>query len=250
MAKQFISFFTNLGQGFARLLYPSHFVCMVCDSELNEDSACCLCPKCKETLPYLNGQICEKCGSPEVMEGEAVCDRCKGKTMPFEQARAVFAYQAEIKALVHKFKYSGKTYLAKPLAECMADCLKLHCPNLTFDCIVPVPMFPAKKKKRGFNQAELLAKELSEIVKLPLELNGLARTIDNLPQTTLNFDERQKNLEQSFHCDKGFFKKKTVLLVDDVFTTGATARTVSEILKTQGKAENVFVLTVAHTPLY
>lgn len=169
--------------------------------------------------------------------------------MPFEKARSVFVYEDKITAVVHRFKYGGKKYLAKPFAEMMADCFSKQFTDVRFDCIVPVPMHAKKKKKRGYNQAEILAKELSQILNIPLETKGIERISDNTAQAELNFAERQKNLAKAFICEKKFFSGKTILLVDDVFTTGATARVVCEALKTDGKAKEIGVLTLAHTSL-
>ena len=120
---------------------------------------------------------------------------------------------------------------------------------LPVDVVTFVPMFPSKQKKRGYNQAELLAKELCKIIEINLDNKNLARIKDTSTQTELSFSERQKNLENAFKVEnKQAFKGKVVLLVDDVLTTGATANNCAKELKRVG-AKEVYVLTFATTEL-
>jgi len=150
-----------------------------------------------------------------------------------------------MKTLIHKFKYSGQRFLCNTLNDMMLaqENLKEIVPNI--DIIVPVPLHWIKKMRRGFNQAELLARGIQQYFSKPVSVNNLYRVKNTASQTQLSRKQRQINIHNAFRVhDPKSFQKKRILLVDDVLTTGVTASECSKILKQSG-ARSVHLLILA-----
>ena len=226
-------------------LFPSNLTCIFCGGELEEENKN-ICKNCLKNLPVVE-KICLRCGSPISSKAD-YCLTCKNSQRSFDLARAPFIYKDMICDIIYNFKYNGKKYLAKHLAEFMFKTFKeIEKEILNVDIVVPVPLHIKKRKQRGFNQAELLAKELSKMIDSKLDCNGLVREKNTKTQTKLSYLERQENLKDAFVVkNKKDFKGKVVLLVDDVLTTGSTANHCSKVLKEAG-AKAVYVLTFATT---
>lgn len=222
------------------ILYPSDIKCLDCGKDINKGEDFCI--KCKKNLPFNNGNICKKCGT--VLEKSGVCIRC-AKRLNFKIARSPFMYDGIIKRLIHNFKYDNAKFLFKPLAKYMANCYKEN--NMKADVIVAIPLYKARFKKRGYNQAEKLSEEMSKIINLPL-ISALERIKDTPSQTNLDFKERQRNIEGAFTVKDKSFEGKNVLLIDDVYTSGATMKEASKVLKQNG-AKDIYIITLAHTKL-
>lgn len=225
------------------ILYPENYSCIFCDNEVikNEYSAC---DDCIDKFK-INTKVCQVCGIP-LSSMATVCLRCKNKNHHiFKQARTPFIYKDEVAYAIQKLKYDNGKYLAKPLAKFMADCYKQY--EFNCDCIIPVPLHKDKQKLRGYNQSQLLADALSGYINLEVFDNVLLREKDTLTQTNLNYMQRQENLKDAFKVEnKNLIMGKNVLLIDDVFTTGATSENCANSLIKAG-AKRVDVLCVAHT---
>ena len=186
--------------------------------------------------------ICPKCGKPVLVEGE-ICPDCEHVYHPYRQAMAILEYRRGVPELVHRFKYQGERILSKPMIEWMTQGVKIK--GLDFDVIAPVPLHPKKERKRGFNQAALLAEGIGRNLKKQVLHNNLVRIIDTHTQANLDKHARIANLQGAFQVlEASQFKDKIVLLVDDVYTTGATADQCSRVILGAG-AREVFVLTLA-----
>jgi ComF family protein len=161
----------------------------------------------------------------------------------YVQGKAVFLYQGEIKKSIYRFKYSNRREYAAFFAEeahrRFGDWIKA----CGIQAIVPVPMYRRKERRRGYNQAKLLAKELAALTGLCYEPNAVRRIRDTRPQKELNDTERQNNLKTAFQAQDFVVKYKKILLVDDIYTTGCTAETVAEELFQTG-VEQVYFLSV------
>lgn len=231
--------------GVLEKLYPSDVTCFICGSEVR-DNENCLCDKCHNNVEY-NDKICLKCGSPCKTMSD-YCLLCQKTKRNFSIARAPLIYSGEIPLIIQKFKYNGEKYLAKPFAKVMKNTYdEMIKGGISVDLIVYVPLFKERQKKRGYNQSELLAIELSQLIDVPVSHRNLMRVKNTETQTNLSYKERQKNLDKAFSVvNKAEFKNKNVLLIDDVLTTGSTANYCSIILK-KAKAKNVYVLTFATT---
>ncbi len=227
------------------VLYPSGITCIICDDELPHECKGSICDKCYEKLPKSLEHVCDKCG--ESLDSLAnFCLNCKKSSKRyFTKARAPFLYDGEIKNLIHNLKYNNKQYIGECLSEFLVDEYKKN--NFDVDFVVPIPLNPKRLKQRGYNQALLLCKKFETELNLNINTTNLIRTVDTPTQTALTKDERKQNLENAFKVvDKKLFRGKKILVVDDVYTTGATMEEASKTLLDCGASE-VYCLSVAHT---
>ena len=173
-----------------------------------------------------------------------LCGLCRRGAFAFEQARSFGWYEGTLRGLIQSLKYDGVRPLAMPLGEHLADATaKLD--SKEFDLILPVPLHSKRQRRRGFNQATLLAQQVSKCVEVPVGARDCVRVRDTPPQTGLRAAERRKNMAGAFHVPSPQrVKSRRVLLVDDVLTTGATANSCARSLLEAG-AEAVWVVTLA-----
>ena len=217
-------------------LYLDGPVCSACGKELLAHIRGGLCPECEKTSVKLGTDICGKCGRVLANEAE-FCDTCIRNERAFVRARSCYVYEGAPKKFVYRLKFGGRRYLAAFIAEAMVD-RYLDC-GFECDCVVAVPLSAKRKRKRGYNQAELVAEELSSRLKLPLIDGALVKTKENKPQTKLTRREREENVRGVYEVTSPeTFKGRRVLVVDDVMTTGATLGEVSRVLY-KAKARSV-----------
>ena len=229
-------------------MYPIGIKCIFCGYELSSKTDTCTCEKCQKILPFIDDKkICEICGNP-IKSLAPICETCHEKKPSYIIARAPFEYTGKIKFIISRFKYNNEKYLAKPLSYFMAQVYLRN--NYNCDLIIYSPLSNEKLKKRGFNQAELLANELSERLNLEVKKDIIIKVKNTITQTKLTQFERKINLKNAFTIsNKKQIKNKSVLLIDDVFTTGTTVQHISTLLINSG-AKEVKVLTLAHTNFY
>ena len=245
MVKQF---FKKVSNDFLDLLYPQNITCLNCNKELQDENY--LCKDCLNNFVKIN-KACQKCGNPTNSQTE-YCDDCKGNERNFDKAMSPFEYEGAPKNLIYKLKYGKQKYIAKVFASELVNCfLKNKLGNI--DIVTCVPLNEKRLKERRFNQAEEISKEFVKELRLrdiKIEENyNLIKRVKNTPtQTNLTKQERLNNLKDAFNlsCKKEIIKDKTILVIDDIFTTGATLEEISKILK-RNKAKNVYCLTVCHT---
>lgn len=224
------------------MLYPSGIKCIVCDEELSHDTRYGVCDSC--TLPRIE-TFCTVCGR-QVPEQNLVCDQCKETVMPFAEARSVCVYTDDAMRLVHRLKYGDARYLASFLAEYMTDVY--FSTDWEADIVTFVPIHKSRRRLRGYNQAELLAKEVAARIRLPYDAL-LHKTVKTKNMARLSRAERISLICGTFAIDvQKSVKGKTVLLIDDVLTTGATASECTRVLLASGAA-CVYVLTFASVEL-
>ena len=231
----------SLGGALLNVLFPP--VCQLCEGDILTGP---FCNGCSGTFTehLLKGPLCTLCGEPFATNSgpDHQCGDCITGRMPFALARSAYTYKSTVLRAIHKFKYNGKTALAHPLGRLLADSAT-ELP-VTPDIIVPVPLHKKRLRSRGFNQSLLLAREVSRHTDTALDYLNLQRGIYTTPQITLKANARKLNVSGAFRLENsGAFKGKKVLLIDDVFTTGATIRECSKVLKKAGA--EVFALTLA-----
>jgi ComF family protein len=227
--------------------------CAACRDPLDRPLDGPVCPVCWATVPRLTPPLCDLCGDPlpPVAAPFRVCRRCLTAPPRFETARSVGLYAGSLKAIIHAFKYDGRRSLAGPLAALMREAGSRLLGGA--DAVVPVPLHPWRAIHRGFNQAEDLARHLGLPVCQPIR-----RVRHGPPQASLNGRERRANVTQAFgrrtafvvgrdHVQARRLRNRTVILVDDVMTTGATLDECSRALLETGVA-TVRVLTLARVP--
>lgn len=228
--------------GLSDLIFP--FSCAVCHKGLEVSlGRRYLCAECIGKIRLIKEGICSRCGKESAI---SPCRSCKEKKQIFQKARSAGIYEGALKECIHLLKYNGKTYLARPLGKLLVDLIRYEQDLIKAELLIPVPLDKRRYRERGFNQAQLLAAVVSKEIGIPIS-RSLCRRGDAPSQTQLSRQERIKNV-------KGLFKVarnngvmgKSVLLVDDVFTTGATASECARALLTAG-AQEVNVLTVARS---
>ena len=236
--------FKRMLDAFDGALYTIDITCDACGNELVEDTRYRLCSECMEKLPFAKGHICLNCGVPLEDESD-YCNRCQNQKSSFVKNRSPLVYDGEVKRLIYKLKFGKKTYIAQTLGALMAD-KYLEC-GMDAEIITFVPMTESEVKKRGFNQAELLANEVGKRLDVPV-LPALVKIKSTSEQKQLKGKDRALNLEGAFACVFEQVKGRKILLVDDIFTTGATANECANTLL-KAKAREVSVLTAAVTRL-
>ena len=220
-----------------RMLFPDDIKCIVCGKEIRPNRYG-LCDDCKLEI---NDNFCMRCGRHKIGIGD-YCDECSNLSLHFDEARSAVNYDGNAKALVHRLKYGNAKYLANTLSQYLLDVLLLS--DWHADCITFVPIHKSRERKRGYNQAELLAKALAERVDLPC-VNLLEKSVKTPNQAKLNRAARLENIKNSFSAVQK--PPEHVILIDDVMTTGSTADECSRVLKRAG-AKVVYVLTFASVP--
>lgn len=238
------TFFKKLLGEFDSALFPLDCTCDVCGDELVEDTRYRLCSECIEKLPFVRGHICLNCGVPLKDESD-YCNRCQNQKSAFVKNRSPLVYDGEVKKLIYKLKFGKKTYIAQTLGALMADKF-IEC-GMDSEIVVFVPMTDEEVKKRGFNQAELLAYEVGNRLNIAV-LPALVKVKDTSQQKELKGKDRANNLDGAFACAFEQVKGRKILLIDDIFTTGATANECAKTLL-KAKAREVCVLTAAVTQL-
>ncbi len=196
----------------------------------------------------MTGPVCPSCGrqigSPEALSHspDHRCLACRRTPPVFDQALAIGYFEGSLREAIHQFKYRPCRALGGPLALWMAKNIR---PVGGIDCVVPVPLHISRLRHRGFNQALLLAHGISEAFSLSLSYDNLKRVRPTRPQVELPGDERIKNVAGAFALMRPQeMKGKDIILVDDVFTTGATMNECARVLKDSG-ASRVTALTLA-----
>lgn len=236
--------FMGLYKKACSVLFPANIKCIICGDDLKEVQSIEICDKCKCKLNQIaENQACACCGAPVVGEAK-LCLNCKSEPRDFDISRSVFVYEDEIAKLIAGLKFNNKPYISRTLGRYLANLYKEL--GWEVDLIVPVPMTEARKKWRGYNQAELLAQEVSDAINIDINTETLVKIKETDEQKELSLNERRKNLRQAFKViDKYPIKGKRILLIDDVMTTGSTADACAMALK-KAHASRVFVLTIAH----
>lgn len=214
------------------LLFPP--TCSCCKKRIM-DSSTPLCIDCFEKLKFIKKPYCSRCGSvfPGVGENH-LCGLCLQSSWFFDKTRSLFAYEETIARLISDLKYAGKSTGLKTFRWLSKQSAILDDLN-TPDIILPVPLHPKRLRKRGFNQALVLAKTIFPEEKIKIKYDVLIRKDNTLSQTGLSGKERRRNLRNAFYVKKpSEIAGKNVLILDDVFTTGSTGNECAKALKKAG----------------
>lgn len=185
-----------------------------------------------------------RCGKPMEKEEQEYCRDCLKHPVSYEQGCSVWRHRAPVSQAVYRFKYKNKRYYGRIFAEEMAKSCGGHIRRWGIEEIIPVPLHPARRRSRGYNQADILAEELGRIMDIPVNKKILYRIRNTKPQKNLDDTQRIRNLKGAFAVSKQQRIKKVILLVDDIYTTGSTIHKAASILKLAG-AEKVYFLTIS-----
>jgi ComF family protein len=204
------------------------------------------CEPCDAAMPYLDMQRCPICALP-TPSGE-VCGHCLLTPPAYQHTQAAFGYQFPVDRLIQAMKYQEQLALSGIFSEKLLA--RIDQTNLP-DYLIPMPLHPAKLKRRGFNQALLLAKPLADALNIPLLTNTCHRLRDTPSQTDLPWDERSKNVKDAFSCEMDLTGKH-VALIDDVMTTGASLNELARAVQKCGVRDIsawVVARTLPHQPV-
>jgi ComF family protein len=222
-------------------VYPPR--CGVCGRELSEGEGV-ICDACWRSLDGICPPFCQKCGLPLPFPNN-LCSSCEGRSHHFFFARSYGLFDEIFQKIIHLFKYRRKLSLAGPLSELMAKTMRTDPRFSVMEAMMPVPLHPAKRRSRGYNQSELLARDLSRTAGLPLLREALIRTVNTPSQSRLSLSERMANVGSAFWAkDSRCLQDRRIILVDDVLTTGSTADACARALLEAGAAQ-ISVITVA-----
>ena len=232
----------NVGLGF---LYPE--ICQLCGEQRATAQEGFVCRHCWTQVRFIRPPFCERCGLPYPGDLTAPfeCTNCREMELHFTSARSAVVASGIVREVIHRFKYQRALWFEPFLADLLIREAKPALLEQHWDFIVPVPLHPVKHREREFNQAERLASHLSAATGIPLNRKLLRRVIPTATQTLLTREQRATNMRGAFAAtDHSGLDGERIVLVDDVFTTGATTSACANALRAAG-ADDVCVWTVA-----
>ena len=226
-------------------IYPE--VCQLCQQQRATPGESFVCSSCRAEVRLIEPPFCQHCGLP--FQGAITtpfeCANCREMELEFRFARSAVIARDKVLELIHRYKYHRAFWFEPLLAEWLIRAATPELRPQKWDCLVPVPLHPAKEREREFNQAERLARRLGAATGLPVKTSLLRRVRATRTQTLLSREERLQNMRRAFApgpCPVA--KGERLVLVDDVLTTGATTSACAQVLRSLGAAE-VCVWTVA-----
>jgi ComF family protein len=232
----------NVGLGF---LYPE--ICQLCGEQRATAQEGFVCRHCWTQVRFIRPPFCERCGLPYPGDLTAPfeCTNCREMELYFTSARSAVVASGIVREVIHRFKYQRALWFEPFLADLLIREAKSALLEQHWDFIVPVPLHPVKHREREFNQAERLASHLSAATGIPLNRKWLRRVIPTATQTLLTREQRATNMRGAFAVtDHAGLDGERIVLVDDVFTTGATTSACAKVLQSAG-AGDICVWTVA-----
>jgi ComF family protein len=222
--------------------------CSHCNAPLGDSGVPFLCSSCWKDFALISGPVCPGCGrpfeSPEALNHapEHECGACRLNPPVFDQALSVGYFEGPLREAIHQFKYRPCRSLGRPLGEWMSEKVRVMA---DIDMVMPVPLHVKRLRQRGFNQALLLAHRMSATHRIPLSYDNLYRSRQTRPQVELTGEERVRNVAGAFALRRpAEVVSRKIVLIDDVFTTGATMNECAAVLKAAG-AEQVIACTLA-----
>lgn len=243
-AKKEKSWLGRMKHFLSELFFPEKFKCVFCGADVPNFDHDPICDDCKRTLAFNSGNRCLICSEP--IDNEAtICDSCQLHKKHFKRAFCPFVYDGKVRSAILGYKDSNRRYLAKSFAKFIAAEVKLS--SVKIDYVTYTPLTEKKKKKRGFDQAELLATYVAEelgcdCVKL------FEKTRDGKTQKKLTYKERQENMVGMYKLlPHKFHRTDSVLIVDDIITTGATIDACAKLICK--RVGDVYVASVARNKL-
>lgn len=201
-----------------------------------------LCPQCQTMFEVSNSNICLICGRR--VRSKGVCYQCRISRPNFDQLRSLYDYKGAVRGAIHRLKYDNDMGLAEIMADQLIEFYRTQ--RWQVDMIIPVPLFENKQIERGYNQSALLAIPMSLKLGIKYRSNAIIRIKNTKSQVGLSEAERWKNMSDAFMANPHVVNNKTILIIDDVTTTGATMNSVALAARKAG-AKAIYCLTFART---
>lgn len=223
-----------------KLLWPE--ICPFC----GKVSATGICPACSKKINTLLvvQPTCMKCGKPVRLNEQELCQDCSTLKHHFDRGKALWIHKPPVSHSIYHFKYKNQRQFAKYYAKELFSVYNKLLYEWNPEYIVPIPLHRRRKRKRGYNQSQIIAKELSKLSGIPIDIHLLKRVRYTEPQKKLDYKIRRKNLRDAFYVTDKVEGVECVLLIDDIYTTGSTMDEAARMLKCAG-VENVYFLTVS-----
>lgn len=247
-------------------IYPGDLYCICCGKIIDESRTFGLCDECMKSIKWNNGRTCEKCGRRLSKNNERnICFNCLEHSHKFRKGYSCSEYGTHERYVAMRFKYGDKLFIGEKLGEMLANCMQAALGTdvlpFAYDLLVPVPLYHEKELARGYNQSEIAAAHFAQISHLevrnlktkfgiPNIQEPVKRICETKPMKGLNPTERRENIRNSFAIKEEFkdeIKGANCLIIDDIYTTGATVDEIAGILYENG-ANSVDFLSFASGP--
>ena len=247
-------FISRIGNGVLDLVYPMSLYCISCGKIIDGSRTYRLCNECMGAACWIGPRRCSGCGRPlaDSDPGER-CFACsaEGARHSFDRGHACAGYGAVEQAVIFAFKYGSRSDIGDTIGEIMYDRMASEYGEDVlagmYDAAVPVPIYAAKKRKRGFNHADLMAESFAKRAGLGCDTGIIIRTKETAPMKGLSPEERRRNISGAFcirERKRPLIAGRSFLIIDDIFTTGSTIDEIASLLKDAG-ASRVDFLTYA-----
>ncbi|MCX7624899.1 MAG: ComF family protein [Candidatus Sumerlaeaceae bacterium] len=242
-----LSAFSSLGQILLDVLFPR--ICCGCDERILEKGRI-VCKDCERAMRPLQLPLCPRCGEEDSQAAAAgKCPSCPRGTIYFEAARAATVYEGPALQILERLKYRARSEYAEVIIPFLTRAAKQYYDNIKIDSVVPVPLHRTRQRERGYNQSELLARGLGTALAIPVIPNMLRRVRHTPSQTHLDRRERAENVKGAFVAvNPATVGNKVILLIDDVYTTGATLNECARVLRHAG-ADAIYALSFCRAEL-
>lgn len=220
------------------LLYPH--TCPFCGKVTAEE----ICGICADKLRFITEPRCMKCGKPIRSATEEYCYDCAHRKHEYVKGYGVWVHQKEVQASIYRFKYQNRRIYSEFYAKIMAEQYEPAIRRWKINLIIPIPLYRRRRRQRGYNQSELVAEKLGEMLDIPVDSRSLLRVRNTNPQKKMSARGRRTNLRHAFKVKGGFVPVTAVLLIDDIYTTGNTIDCAARELKKAG-VQKVYFLTIS-----
>lgn len=230
------------GEYILSLLYPD--ICPFCGRILKKEEWGQICKKCEFKLPYIYEPRCKRCGKPVNKEEQEYCRDCENHRHYYDGGLAVWEHRPVVAQAIYQFKYHNRRVYSRFFAKEMVKSYESVIRKWNIDLIVPIPISKKRKRQRGYNQAELIAEEISSLMGISLDAHSFARIKDTVAQKKLDVWKRKINLSKAFVWRGENKLQGNILLIDDIYTTGNTIDAAAKVLKASG-ASKVYFMTIS-----
>ena len=193
---------------------------------------------------YIREPQCKKCGRPVRYQEQEYCYECQKKTHYYEQGRSIWLHKHPVNWSIYQFKYHNRRIYGEFYAQELVRIYGKMIQEWNIDVIIPIPLHKKRRRKRGFNQTEIIAQKVGELLQIPVDAQALIRVQNTRAQKELNHKERGKNVSGAFSVNADWIPKKHVLLIDDIYTTGSTLDEAAKVLHRQFDLK-VWFLTIS-----
>ena len=216
--------------------------CPLCDEIITPEEL--ICKHCSLGIKLVQEPKCKKCGKKLLSDRQEYCHNCSENNHFFETGISTFEYTEEIRKAIYKFKYHNRRDYGKFFADAIYKNNGREIEGWKADVMIPVPIHYKRRVKRGYNQAEILARELGEYINIPINSKCIVRQNNTKPQKELSVLERKQNLENAFKIVDNVVKYKKVILIDDIYTTGSTIDGCAKVLLSAG-VDKVYYISLS-----